>query len=68
MCGLSDEMMSLVCVLVAITGMVVEGRCGVSVILGQPIDCTSLHIGELFFTASSIASNELGLLIRSKLY
>ena len=64
----SDEMLLLACVLVAITGIVVEGRCGVSVILGQPVDCTSLHIGELFFTASSIVSNELILLIGSKLY
>ena len=53
MCPPSDEMVSLMCVLVAITGIVVEGRCGVSVILGQPVDCISLHIGELLFTASN---------------
>ena len=67
MCAPSDEMVLLVCVLV-ITGIVVEGRCGVSVILEQPVDCTSLHIGELFFTASIAVSNELILLIGSKLY
>ena len=68
MCAPSDEMVLLVCVLVAITGIVVGGRCGVSVILGQPVDCTSLHIGELFFTVSIAVSNELILLIGSKLY
>ena len=39
----------------------------VSVILGQPTNCALLHIGESFFTDSSMVSNELVLLSVSKI-
>ena len=50
----------VISVIVVVTD-IVEERLDVSVRLGQPTDCTSLHTGEEFFTASNIVSSELKL-------
>ena len=52
---ISNDEVSLVRMLVAKTGAPVNRRF---VILGQPTDCTSLHIGEAFLTDSIIVSSE----------